>query len=320
MKNAPLAGILMTMSLQRLAVVALVMFVAGGCASVLDQQGAAVAVPYRVSDTGHIVVEVGIDGTGPYDFAIDTAASISVVFDERIEQLDAHSAMEGHVGVHGMVASGRFPALRIDRLELNGEVWTDARMAVLPSDSPASSGIDGILGVDILRRYAVGFSTEDQVLRLFPPQLVSARSYRGWVTVPLRTMRIGKAKASFLVFDMVINNVEIPSILDLGASINLFNWRAANMLDVRAPRADKDKTLSGAIEGTAITGLVMVEILTIGNLRWRNEEFVVADTGLFDLLGLGDRPRAIVGSGLFLSRDFIIDFDRNRLLIKADMH
>jgi len=38
---------------------------------------------------------------------------------------------------------------------------------------------------------------------------------------------------------------------------------------------------------------------------------------VFEALGLSRRPAAIAGSDLFGSRDFIIDFARQRLLVKS---
>ena len=49
-----------------------------GCASVLDLDNALAIAPYRIEDNGRIVVEARVDGHGPYDFVLDTGASISV--------------------------------------------------------------------------------------------------------------------------------------------------------------------------------------------------------------------------------------------------
>ena len=73
-----------------------------------------------------------------------------------------------------------------------------------------TSGIDGILGVDFLRRYAVGFSTRDRVIRLYPPDLVARRNYRGWTSVPLEPEYIGDSGAALLI---ETNNVSLKRTL-----------------------------------------------------------------------------------------------------------
>ena len=47
--------------------------------------------------------------------------------------------------------------------------------------------------------------------------------------------------------------------------------------------------------------------------------FSIADLELFETLMLRDSPAVILGAGLFTQRDFVIDFVRNRLLVKVAM-
>ena len=54
-----------------------------GCAGVLDLDDALAIAPYRIEDAGRIVVEAHVDGHGPYDFVLDTAATISVRLRQR---------------------------------------------------------------------------------------------------------------------------------------------------------------------------------------------------------------------------------------------
>ena len=44
-----------------------------------------------------------------------------------------------------------------------------------------------------------------------------------------------------------------------------------------------------------------------------------SDLEIFKTLQQGDSPLVILGSGLFNQRDFVIDFVRNRLLVKVAM-
>ena len=52
-----------------------------GCATVLDESLALASVPYHRTDDGRVVVPVYVNGSGPHSFAIDTAASRSVIFE-----------------------------------------------------------------------------------------------------------------------------------------------------------------------------------------------------------------------------------------------
>ena len=288
-----------------------------GCASVLDEDGALAIAPYEIEESGRIVVEARINNQGPFDFAIDTASSISIVFDELRDYLQLDPVPGKQVVIHGAVASERFPVLSIGRLQVGREIWADARAASMPSETEATASIDGILGVDFLRRYAVGFSTKDRVIRLYPPELVGRRSYRGWASVPLQGEPIGNSGASLYFFEIKIDGKRTTALFDLGAGWNVMNWPAAHALGLSATRHREDELWSGAIESTAVSSRHNAQEVTTAGIRWQNEEFLIADLQIFATLMRSERPTAILGAGLFTQRDFIIDFVQSRILVKV---
>ncbi len=290
-----------------------------GCASVLDEDGALAIAPYDIREDGRIVVEAQVNGQGPFAFALDTGASISVVFDEMNNKLELEPLPGQAVIIHGVVASGKFPLLRVSRLEVGREVWADPRIALLPGDTPATKGVDGILGVDFLRRYAVGFSTRDRAIRLYPPELVGRRSYRGWASVPLRPEYIGDSGAALYFFEIEIGGKRIPALFDLGAGLNMINWAAARSLGLELVDMQGDELLTGAIESAPVAARVKFDEVTTGRIRWRDEEFTIAELKIFSTITPGISGCAILGAELFTQRDFIIDFTRNRLLVNVAM-
>ena len=290
-----------------------------GCAGplVLDDDGAIVMIPHKIGSDGHIIVRAMINDQGPFKFVLDTGASISVIFESTRKDAGLDLLPDVRVLIHGMVGSGEFPLTTIAKLKIGSESWTNARVASLPEDSPVSSESDGILGVDFLRRYAVGVSAEDQVIRLYPPLLVRERSYRGWTSVPMQQLRIGQGDTTAYAIDLYINGVTIPALLDLGASFNMMNWRAARAIRVSPMRARSKETVSGAVETEPVLARLEVDELKIKDLHWRNRTFLIAEFPVFEVLNLVNRPVAIVGPDLFNERDYVIDFVRNRLLIKT---
>ena len=294
-------------------------FVLSACASILDEDGALAIAPYHILNGGRIVIEALINDQGPFLFALDTGSSISIVFDELRNNLELESAPGKSRNIQGMVASGRFPVLRISRLQVGREIWADPMIVSLPGETEASAKIDGILGIDFLRRYAVGFSTKDRVLRLYPPNLVRNRSYRGWAYVPLELVNIGESGPALYFFEIEIDGQKIPALFDLGAELNIINWPAARSLRLVSVVRREDELLSGALESTPVGARFNPKEVTTAGIRWRNEVFLVADLEIFATLQHGDSPLAILGSSLFNQRDFVIDFVRNRLLVKVAM-
>ena len=70
-------------------------------------------------------------------------------------------------------------------------------------------------------------------------------------------------------------------------------------------------------ESMPIAARLRSKLVKTANIRWRNETFAIADLKIFSTLDREDRPTAILGVGLFTQRDFIIDFERNRLLVNV---
>lgn len=290
-----------------------------GCASMLDEDGALATVPYDIVGDSGIVVELQVNGQGPFAFALDTAASISVVFDKLSRELKLEPISEDEIMIHGLVTSGKFPLLGVDEIAVGDEVWNDPLIASMPGQLVSRAAIDGILGVDFLRRYAVGFSIEDQVIRLYSPDLLDQTAYRGWTSVPLELLEVGDTKTELYFFEMEIGDLRMPAIFDLGASLNMMNWAAASSLGLDPVALRNGEQISGAIDSTPVVARIRTRELTTGGVRWRDEEFMIAELEIFTTLMHDAIPCAILGAGLFTQRDFIIDFTRNRLLVKTAM-
>ncbi len=302
--------------MRSVAIVASAVVALSGCATVLQEQGADAVVPYQHSESAQVIVQATVDGHGPFDFAVDTGASISVAFDKLCGRAELPTVSEKFTTIQGLVASGRYPLITLDELKVGAVTWEDVDVAVLPSDSPACAAIEGILGTDLLSRYAIGVFADEGALRLYPPEIVSERSYQGWASIPLKRMPIGDAGALLYAIDLVIFDRRVRAIFDLGAGLNMINWPAARYLDLRVPRSVSRETLKGAVDTKEITGAYTVDRLEAGLMNWFDVEFLIADLEVFEALGLDQQPIAIVGSGFFRKRDFIIDFRRSRLLVR----
>ena len=289
------------------------------CTRTLSLDDALTTVAYDLQASGRILVDVLINDRGPYRFALDTAASISLIFDDARTELDLELVPDASATVRGAIASGRFPIVTIERMQVGSEIWTDAEIVSLPSRTGTASRIDGILGNDFLRRYGVGFSTRNRVVRLYLPDVVSARAYRGWASIPLEPISVGATSEPLYYFDVTIGGRSIPALFDLGAGLNMINSSGARELRLVAVERNQGVLLSDAIENERILARLSSEEVSTAGVRWRNEVFLIADLEIFETLRYEDRPLAILGSGLFNQRDFVIDFVHNRLLVRVSM-
>lgn len=102
-----------------------------------------------------LIIPVMIDGTGPYDFVIDTGASITIL-DERLFR-DLHLGPTGLRPLSGIVSEGRRPTTVLHELSVAGlsiEGLSVVGVRNLSTAFPsAARRIDGVLGDDFLCQY-----------------------------------------------------------------------------------------------------------------------------------------------------------------------
>src|SRR5690606_30705861 len=91
-------------------------------------------------------VPVFIDGQGPFRFAVDTAASASVVADDLAKALAIAPA--GELDMHTVIGLERVRAVRARSLSSGALTVGGARLAV--GSRPGLIGLDGLLGLDLL--------------------------------------------------------------------------------------------------------------------------------------------------------------------------
>ena len=289
-----------------------------GCVAplVLEKDGALEAIPRQGGYENLILVDTMVNGQGPFRFALDTAASISVLLDSTAEAANVVAHTDKRVRLQGMTGSGSFPAAEVGRIDVGGLSWDSPMLVLLPDSSPVAGRVDGILGIDFLSRYAVAYSADDRVIRFYPRELVQEQQgYRGWTTIPLYEIRVASSDASILGFAIMISGHRVSAIFDLGSDTSLMNHRAARELGVHTRRR-QDVGVSGAFGSTIVaTKLIFWEIST-GGQRWHRKNFLVADFPVFEALGLQTKPAAVAGTDLFGDRDFVIDFAGMRLLVR----
>ena len=303
----------------RTSVLLAALLLGAGCASelVLDQDGAVAVVPHQFSETGHIVVETMLNGRGPFRFALDTAASISVVYEGARADAGIEPIPGERVRILGLTASGAFPVADVRGIAVGSETWDEARVALLPDDTTETTRLDGLLGVDFLSRYAVLYSRRDGVIHLYPRELVKERSYLGWTTIPLFDLRISDGTLTMPAFDLFIDTIRITTLLDLGSNANLMNRRAARLLDIPLARSRGRAELEGAFGQPVVLAELIAWQLQVAGVHWQKRKFLIGDFPIFEALEIERQPAAIAGISLFGDRDFIVDFAGKRLLVRS---
>ena len=290
-----------------------------GCAATLETDESLTVVPYTLLPGGRVVVEVQINGQGPFRFAVDTAATGSFLTEQARAQLALPHIPGATTTVYGAIATGEFPLVEVGRIELGSEAWLSARLVALPADTSATATLDGVLGADFLRRYSVGLTAADRALRLYHPDTIGGRPHRGWSEVALTPRVFGASLEPLHFLDLTVEGRSVPALFDLGAGVSVLNSAASRALRLEPIRIARRGEFSDAVGSEPVVAQLGTQDLRTGDVGWRNETFLIEDLAIFSLLADEGEPLAILGSGLFTQRDCIIDFARERLLIRWSM-
>ncbi|MFK8014116.1 MAG: aspartyl protease family protein [Gammaproteobacteria bacterium] len=300
-----------------IVVIALVM---GGCASSLRPDEAVASAPFAIDVRGRLVVNLSLNGRAPQPFIVDSAASISALY-ENHPGLSSLPLPGTEITVHGLSASGPRPVVQVDSVRLGAARWRDVLLVTLPAPPPDAKIARppvGILGHDLLSRYGVAFEILPRTIRLYSHAAMAQRHYAGWQRVALSRGAPGTPAGSIYFFTVSIEGEEAKAVFDLGSGVNIVNWPAARRVGLSREHyaARRAASIDGVLAKTDALPRFIAGHIATDSVSWREEIFSIADVEIFTTLGLGERPAALLGAGLFAQRDFVLDFENDRVLIR----
>jgi predicted aspartyl protease len=123
-----------------------------------------------------LVVPVTINGNGPFQFVLDTGATLTCVERNVADRLQLPAA-RGAVGYGaGVGGQGRVDLVRIDSLRI-GEAGVHGLVGCvldLSALRTVGADIDGLLGLNVLKQFHVSLDFQRGVLRLEDPATAAA--------------------------------------------------------------------------------------------------------------------------------------------------
>lgn len=134
---------------------------------------AAGEVAFRLAGPGDaaIIVPVMLNGSGPWDFVLDTGATMTCV-DQALADSLALPALRGAIGMGaGVGGSGRMRLVRFDSVRVGAASASDLPGCTLDLSHVQQVGIDtdGLLGLNFLKPFRVTLDFERSVLILGEP-------------------------------------------------------------------------------------------------------------------------------------------------------
>lgn len=159
------------------ALLALFLGAAGGCLqgtpARIDAPAdpAAGEVPFELvgPNDAAIVVQVEVNGEGPFDLVVDTGATFTCLDESLARRLELPDAPG--IGFGAGIGGGRMRVVEIESLKIGETTAHDLLGCVVDlrhlQDLPGFD-VDGLLGLNLLKSFRVTLDFERQVLRLEP--------------------------------------------------------------------------------------------------------------------------------------------------------
>ena len=279
-------------------------------------------IPYQYGYSGWLTVPVTVNGEGPYDFIIDSGATLSVVFQNLADQQEFPYVDAEPKRILGLIEANDLPPRRIGRLETGGQAIDDVVSVVIADWGPPGETPQGVLGLDFLSRYALHIDPGAQTIKLYSKTPEEIATERGWSRTRLRPTLFKTGARPLYIVNARIRSRLYPFILDLGASGTVMNSAAAQ--DIMSPRRVPSRgagaprikpTVQDLFGAERTSQLVLIKRLKIGKAIFRDRIVNVYDSEVFNELGVADEPYGLLGLDLLEGRQVVVDFPGNRFYI-----
>lgn len=267
-----------------------------------------------------VAASVTINDHGPFTFVIDTGAGRTSIADTLAGRLRL-PVMEP-VTVHGITTATRTDSVHVNRILLSGLGFRDVRCPILPADQ---LGADGLLGLDVLGRYRLGFNVDQRSATLSGR---GARILMGGadMNTGTRLQRNGVRSVrgrfgQLLLTQTLVDGVETAAFIDSGAQYSVGNEalrRAITTRRANVPRMGRQILLYGVTGQSLPADIARVDDIRLGRSRLGPTPLLFADLHCFRTLELADRPALLVGADLLgRFRQVTLDFPGNTVAFEG---
>ena len=285
-----------------------------------EQQPAAEPIQLLSNLFTRVGAAVTINGQGPFTFVIDTGAAATAVSDHLATRLGLPAREP--VLVHGITAATRTESVAVERLQLSGLNFRDLHCPVFPA---ANLGADGLLGLDVLGRFRLGFDVQRRSASL---HIRGVRILMGGadMTTGTRIRREGLRTAhgrfgQLILTQVTVEGVPTAAFIDSGAQYSIGNIRLQRAVAARSTdggRLARRVPLYGVTGQSLSADLAQVSDLRLGAIRLGPTPLLFADLHCFGTLELADQPALLIGADLLgRFRHVTLDFEEGLVTFRG---
>jgi predicted aspartyl protease len=279
------------------------------CVAAVALLGAASAadVKLELSGRGFPLVEVALNGQGPFTMVLDTAAGITTVSTPLIERLDLLNV--GRMPQPVQLAGGpqTVDLYTLGFVTLGGEKAPAPITVVLDAPLNYIPRAQGILGMNVLSRFALDIDQPNGRMIVHPPGATPDQG-ADWSIVP-----IAPRWDSFLVIDLTIAGQPAKAVIDTGANETILNAKLRDALGI----VEGGPGVSPGTIALASTPSLKVRIgpIKAGETTWPDLGVQAADLPLFKALGLDETPALVLGNDALKQVRLFVDYAGDRVYL-----
>lgn len=277
------------------------------------------SIPFTLTGEGLYQIEVSLNGQGPYQFLIDTGATISVVFEHTANTLNLDTTAGETATIHGIIDSQERPLGVLAQLTVGSLQKSNLRVAIL-EDRVENPSLDGILGLDFLKEHALVFDLDRMSLDFTVSDQFQAPRYRRWNFIRLNPNPYAEEDYGLVFLYLTLGGYRTPALLDLGASFSVANWSTGQNRQLRTYRLRLRERweLEGAIGTFSPKLTARFNKIFAGEHTWYNQNVLMLDLQTLNIIGVDGKPLMIAGADLFNDSTIAIDFPGQRLYVKPN--
>jgi predicted aspartyl protease len=276
-----------------------------------------VDVPLSISETRLPVVNLMINGQGPFKFVIDSGAGFVVVSEGLAKRLKLRPVAKGGTS-RGVSGTGRFAIVYgiLDRIDFGGLAIENVPTYIRKVHDSERTRVDGYIGLSVLSHFVVAVDFDSKRLELRPSGTPVAPPAEGDIAVPFRMTNGGMLS----VRADIGKDVPLNFIVDTGATSTVVSQRAYERFNL-AEKEHKGVTVRviGAGGVTENVPIVVLDQLLIDGAA-RRQEFVRAIVLDLDPVNetAGFEQAGIIGSDYLRFYRVEFDFDTGRVVLRPN--
>jgi hypothetical protein len=196
---------------------------------------------------------------------------------------------------------------------------------VLPDWAPPNTPPQGVLGLDFLERYRTLFSEKERLIKFYAPNATPDHPMSDWTATSMEPFLVDGEADPLYIVNVSVRGLQIPCIIDLGASGTIFNMsayrRITRGLHVNGLRQHGFRTgtnIRDVFDTEDKAFAIRIIRMHMNSAVWANHIVIVYDAKIFDDFGIDNQPFCLIGADMFADRSFMLDFAGQTLYIEPE--